>query len=84
MYNIKITAQAKKELKLIKQTHESAINLAIEDIQEDPFAGKPLNRELTGHYSYRVGAYRIIYKVNLKDKIVIILTAGHRATIYQK
>jgi mRNA-degrading endonuclease RelE of RelBE toxin-antitoxin system len=39
--------------------------------------------ELTGKFSFRVGVYRIIYKVNKKDKVVDILTAGHRATVYE-
>jgi len=56
--------------------------LAIEEIKEDPFTGKPLLRELFGKYSLKVGPYRIIYIVDKKDKIVKILTAGHRSIVY--
>jgi len=82
MFKVEITSGAKKELKRISRLHKQAIALAIEEIRDDPTIGKPLTRELTGRYSYRVGVYRIIYKINSEDKIVYILTAGHRAKVY--
>lgn len=83
MYQIKLTGRAKKELKNIRKIYEVAINSAIEEIGDDPFAGKPLTRELAGKFCYKIDSYRIIYKINKKDKIINILTAGHRGTIYE-
>lgn len=83
MFRIKITRKAKKQLKSIKLAYQNQINLAIEDLHEDPYQGKPLTDELTKKYTYRVGVYRIIYTINEKDKIVTVLNAGHRATIYE-
>lgn len=82
MYQIKLTGRAKKELKNIKRIYQAAINSTIEEIKENPFAGKPLVRELAGKYTYKIDTYRIIYKINKKDKIVNVLSAGHRSTIY--
>lgn len=82
MIRIKITAKAKKELKLLSQRHKEAIGLAIEELKESPTVGKLLTRELTGKLSYRVGIYRIIYKINSQDKTILILTAGHRSVVY--
>ena len=84
MYRIKLTKQARKELRAVTIVYASAISIALVAIQQDPLSGKSLTRELTGHFSYRVGAYRIIYKINKRDKtVVFILSAGHRATVYQ-
>ncbi len=83
MYQIKLTGRAKKELKNIKKIYEAAINSALEEIKENPFAGKPLTRELIGKHSYKIDSYRIIYKINKKDRIINVLTAGHRATVYE-
>lgn len=83
MYQIRLTGRAKKELKNIRKIYKAAINSAIEEIKENPFAGKPLTRELTKKFSYKIDSYRIIYKVNKKDKIIIVLTAGHRGIIYE-
>jgi mRNA interferase RelE/StbE len=64
MYKLRISLRAENEIKKISHPHQKAIILALTDIKEDPFLGKPLTRELTGRFSYRVGVYRIIYKVN--------------------
>lgn len=77
-----ISPQAQKELSKIKKAHRIAIKLVIEDIREAPEIGKSLSRNLMGRHSYRVGVYRIIYKINKKDKIVNIISAGHRGIIY--
>jgi len=83
MYKLVIAPRAKKELKAIaKLQHRQAIITAIEELKDDPYAGKPLLRELTGKYTYRVGAFRIIYTINPQNKTVNLLTAGHRSHIY--
>lgn len=83
MYKLQITARAQKELEKISFSHQEAILVALEILREDPYQGKPLTRELSRRFSYRVGVYRIIYTINEHDKIVSILSAGHRATAYQ-
>jgi mRNA interferase RelE/StbE len=83
MYKLRISSKAENEIKKISHPHQRAIILAFVEIKEEPFSGKPLTRELTGKFSFRVGVYRIIYKVNKKDKIIDILTIGHRATVYE-
>ena len=82
MFKIKLTARAKRELKSISERHKEAISLIFEELRQDAMIGKPLSRNLKGSFSYRVGVYRIVYKVNLKDKIVLIVTTGYRSTVY--
>ncbi len=82
MYKLIISPQARKELKKIKKLHQITIKSVLQEIREDPTIGKPLTRELIGRFSYRVGVYRIIYKISKIDKVVYILSAGHRVTIY--
>lgn len=84
MYRLIISPQAKKELKKIKKIYKTTVRLAFAEIKEDFSIGKPLTRDLTGRYSYQVGIYRIIYQVNQKDKVIYILTAGHRSSVYIK
>ena len=82
MYNLQISLKAVKEIKKLERKHQEAVIEALKEIRENPLSGKPLTRELTGRFSYRVGIYRIIYKVNQKDHIIVVLTAGHRSTVY--
>ncbi len=82
MYRIKLTARARKELKNLSKTRQISIGQILDDLKDDPHLGKPLMRELTRRFSYRIGVYRIIYKVDKNDNIIYILTVGHRSTVY--
>ncbi|MGI8419114.1 MAG: type II toxin-antitoxin system RelE family toxin [Candidatus Levyibacteriota bacterium] len=84
MYKLRIENEAKKELKVIKDLYgETSLDDAMVEIREFPFIGKPLSRELTGSFSYRIGVYRIIYKIDKKEKTIKIITAGHRENVYE-
>lgn len=82
MYRVKISPRAKAQLRILKTKYKLSISLITEDLKENPFVGKPLGRELTGKYSYRIGVYRIIYRINTKANLVEIITAGHRSVVY--
>ena len=49
----------------------------------NPYQGKALRGEFTGKYSYRLGSYRIIYKLRKGELLVIIIDIGHRRDIYK-
>lgn len=82
MYRLVLTARAKNQLKTFKKSHQQAIALVIEELKEDSFLGKSLIRELIGRFSLRVGVYRLIYKINQKDKVMTILNFDHRGLLY--
>jgi mRNA interferase RelE/StbE len=49
----------------------------------DPISyGLPLRKSLQGHRKLRVGDYRIIYRIQGKE--VVILKIGHRRDVYPK
>lgn len=83
MYKIIVAPEAKKGFKTIAKIYRKGIAEVIDSLKENPYLGKSLTRELTGKYSHKIGVYRVIYIINDKDKIVYIINAGHRATIYQ-
>lgn len=83
MFEVRISSKAKREIKQIKKIYQAAILSALTELRNDPFVGKPLTQDLTGRFSYKISSYRIIYNVNKKDRIVNILSAGHRATVYE-
>ncbi len=82
MFELKISPKAEKRIKKLKKEYQIEIIEALTEIREDPFLGKPLTRELTRRFNYKFKAYRIIYKVNWKDRIVDILDADHRERVY--
>ena len=44
--------------------------------------GKPLRRSLKGHWSLRVGDYRVIYRI--EKHTVKIFSIEHRSTVYEE
>ncbi|MBN1594501.1 type II toxin-antitoxin system RelE/ParE family toxin [candidate division FCPU426 bacterium] len=74
----------KKDLPKIPNNIQKRIKYAIETrLLFDPERyGAPLKRGLQGYRKLRVGDYRIIYKVNNNE--IIILKIGHRKDVYEK
>lgn len=72
----------KHDLPKIPRNMQQAIQRAIEErLLQDPFIfGEPLRQSLKGHRKLRVGDYRVIYRVEGKD--IIILKIGHRKEVY--
>jgi mRNA interferase RelE/StbE len=56
---------------------------ALDALEKDPLFGKALKGQLKGHYSYRVGSYRIVYRIHHQKLLVIVIDVGHRREIYQ-
>lgn len=46
-------------------------------------AGKPLQSELTGHWSARRGAYRIVYRPDVDARTARVVRIDHRSQVYR-
>lgn len=58
------------------------VDAALDSLKINPLRGKPLKLTLKGHYSLRVGIYRIIYTVVHHTITVHVLKIGHRRNVY--
>lgn len=74
----------KEDLTQIPKNMQEVIRRAIETrLIPDPYlAGEPLRQSLKGHRKLRVGDYRVIYRVQGNE--IIILKIGHRKEVYSK
>ena len=63
-------------------TIRSRIRAALENVLANPDTGKELHEELSGLRSYRVGRYRIIYRV--KQDAIVLVNVGARSAIYEE
>lgn len=59
------------------------VRAALEVIQEDPSAGKELQDDLVGLRSFRVGHFRIVYRV-AAQRVIELAAVGARRTIYEE
>lgn len=81
-YQIHIVEKAKKELNKIPFLYQKKIIKSFDLLSKEPFLGKKLKGELKGYYSLKLWPYRIIYEIDQKNHVVIILKIGHRQGIY--
>lgn len=85
-YRVELTKQAEKSFGLIMKSQPDIglrIAHAIDNIASDPSLGVPLKGALKGLNKYRVGPYRIIYKIHRSHLLVVIIDIGHRKEIYR-
>ena len=82
-YTVVIEKRASKTLLSLDAKQRARIAGAIEVLSANPFP--PAARKLTNRPAYRVrvGDYRIIYTVNEKTIIIVVLALGHRKDIYR-
>ena len=84
-WNVKATKEFEKSFRDLtkkdKQLRERIIK-SIEKLKDNPHSGKPLSYDLTGLRSLRVGKYRVIYKIDEENKVIWLITVGHRKEVY--
>jgi len=83
-YSIEISATAEKQLKKLPKADKKKVSQAMLSLAEDAFPRG--TKKLTGYddmYRIRVGRYRILYSVEGKKLIIIILKIGHRKDVYR-
>ncbi|HUH64810.1 MAG TPA: type II toxin-antitoxin system RelE/ParE family toxin [Syntrophales bacterium] len=67
-----------------KQQAKAIVEKARTYLSKDPLSlGKPLKGMFKGLYRYRFGDYRIIYAIDRKEKLIIVLKIGARKDIYK-
>ena len=58
------------------------VRTSLETILSDPGSGKALKNDLAGLRSFRVGRFRIIYKVSRREAQIVAI--GPRSRIYEE
>lgn len=84
-YHVEITATA---LRCLRRLPDKVIGACIEfiagPVAAQPYRlGKPLQRELVGHYSARRGSYRVVYRIDDGTRTVIVVRVDHRGDVYR-
>ncbi len=82
MWKIQYTRNAAKAILKLDHSIRDRIKKEIENLESDPNLGKQLTGALSGLRSLRVGDYRVIYKKEFDELIILIITVGHRKSIY--
>ena len=86
MYKLKFLGKAQNDLKNIDRAYQKIIKEKLLILAENPEVLKNNIKKLGGikddYYRLRVGNYRVIFKKEKKELIIIIIRIGHRGEIY--
>lgn len=82
-YQLLYSETSKTQIRKLHPRIKPLIKSKIEKLQENPFSGKSLEKELSGYLSLRANRFRVIYKIQDNDQIVEIHYIGHRRDIYE-
>ena len=82
---VELTVLARKQWKELRhdRTLFTRIEAALDKIEANCEAGKPLTGKLVGLRSYDVGDYRILYEIVDDELIVTVVKVGNRRDVYR-
>lgn len=85
MHDLVLTATARKAMASLPEGVVAAVwEFMNGPLRENPRrVGKPLTRQLRGHYSARRGEYRVIYSIDDDRVLVTVVALGHRRSVYR-
>lgn len=85
-YQIEFTKSAKKEFDKLPESAQDKVLEAVKLLSVNPYSDLLQVKKMRGAdflYRLRVGDYRIIYEVQNKKLIIIIIKIGHRRDVYR-
>jgi mRNA interferase RelE/StbE len=82
-YDLGYAAVCRQQILGLGPSLKPTVKRAIEQLAKEPYAGKRLERELSGYWSLRAKRYRIIYRINEGARTVEVHYIGHRKDIYE-
>lgn len=85
MYNVELSRDAKRFFERAAATLQRRLDKCFDQLKTNPrdaASAKPLGGNLKGIYRYRVGDYRVIYRVDDEHQLVFVLKIAHRSAAY--
>jgi mRNA-degrading endonuclease RelE of RelBE toxin-antitoxin system len=78
-----LTRTFQKNFLRVPKNSQSKLEAALREIHSNLMAGKKLLGDLEGEFSFRIGAYRIIYFTD-QEKNIWVETVKHRRDVYKR
>jgi len=83
MYRLEVARQARKEMARLSPEVRRRLLRAIHRLTEEPYPAGCKRLRGTPAYAVRVGDYRIVYRVDDEQGLVIVIRAKHRKDVYR-
>ncbi len=82
IHRLRVPDEVTSLLRGMHPTLKRKTRASLKMILADPSSGKPLKDELAGLRSFRVGTFRIVYR--MKRNVIEIVAIGPRERIYEE
>ena len=83
-YSVKLSTKASKYLKKVPKKVAGQLIAKLESLGEEPRPhGCEKIKEDKGRYKISSGNYRIIYEIQDKNLLILVIRIGHRQDIYK-
>lgn len=84
-WNVKLASSAIRDLdRLPPRVVPAVVEFVYGVLVADPRRlGKPLRDDFSGEWSARRGSYRILYRIDESDELIIVTRIGHRGDVYR-
>jgi mRNA interferase RelE/StbE len=84
-YAILVSTRAEKDLAGLSTSVQRRVRTLIDGLASDP---RPIGAQamagLDDTYRIRVGDYRLVYKIDDAERLVVIARVGHRRDVYRR
>src|SRR5262245_9377530 len=81
-YRFRVSEPLEELIRGLHPELKRRVRAALDAIREDPSVGKELRGDLAGLRSYRVGRFRVIYRVAPRG-VIDLIAVGPRRGIYE-
>lgn len=84
-YEVELTARARKQYKALDPSVRERVRRTLHDLGENPTPAQVT--ALAGSKDLmrvRVGAWRVIYRIEHDQARVVVIDIGHRSTVYRR
>jgi mRNA interferase RelE/StbE len=86
MYELTLTRKAQKFYEEVDTSLAERLNRCFDQLRENPYEHpniKRLKGTFSGLLRYRVGDWRVVYRIDEAQSLITILLIAHRSDVYQ-
>ncbi|MFH1489700.1 MAG: type II toxin-antitoxin system RelE/ParE family toxin [Pseudomonadota bacterium] len=82
-FQLRYSRTSYRQIKALHPNIKPIVKTKVQELKENPYLGKALEKELSGYRSLRTKRFRIIYRVDHENRMVQIHYVGHRKDVYE-
>lgn len=83
-YSVRIASAARRQIRKLPRDGQERVAAVLALLADEP--RPPASKKLVGRDAWRVrtGNWRVIYEIQDKELLVMVVAAGHRSDVYRR